>query len=60
MCFESCGKLFERFEIQLTMNFRTIKIDNVAYKEFNNLLVYDSIKDNFFGNNDMLSIILTK
>ena len=52
--------IIERFEIQLTVNFRTIKIDNVAYKEFNNLLVYDSIRDNFFESNDMLSIILTK
>jgi hypothetical protein len=45
--------IIKRFEIQLIVNFRTIKIDDVAYKKLNNLLVYDSIRDKFFESNDM-------
>jgi len=42
------------------VSFGILKINDVAYKEFNNLLVYDIIRDKLFESNDMLSIILTK
>jgi hypothetical protein len=42
------------------MSFGTIKFDKVVNEEFNNLLVYDSIKDKLFESNDIWSIILTE
>jgi len=52
--------VIERFEIQSVVNFETIKINNVAYEEFNNLSIYDSIKDKLFESNNIWSIILTE
>jgi hypothetical protein len=52
--------VIERFEIQSVVNFKTIKINNVAYEEFNNLSIYDSIKDKLFESNNIWSIILTE
>jgi hypothetical protein len=42
------------------VSFEIVTIDDVAYKEFNNVLVYDIIIDKLFKNNDMLSSILTE
>ena len=42
------------------MSFEIVTIDDVAYKEFNNVLVYDIIIDKLFKNNVMLSSILTE
>ena len=42
------------------MSFEIVKIDDIVYKEFNNLLIYDIIRDILFEINDMLIIILTK
>jgi hypothetical protein len=42
------------------VNFEIVKIDDIVYKEFNNLLIYDIIRDILFEINDMLIIILTK
>jgi hypothetical protein len=42
------------------MSFWTVKIDDITYKEFNNILVYDSLRDKLFENNNMWSIILTE
>jgi hypothetical protein len=42
------------------MSFCTIKFDKVVNEEFNNLLVYDSIKDKLFESNDIWSFILTE
>jgi hypothetical protein len=42
------------------MSLRTINIDDVAYKEFYNVSVYDITRDKLFENNDMLSSILTE
>jgi len=42
------------------VSFEIITIDDVAYKEFNNVLVYDIIIDKLFKNNVMLSSILTE
>ena len=42
------------------MSFEMVTIDDVAYKEFNNVLVYDIIIDKLFKNNVMLSSILTE
>ena len=42
------------------MSFRTVKIDDVAYEEFNNLSIYDSIRDKLFKSNDIWSIVITK
>jgi hypothetical protein len=42
------------------VSFGIVKIDDVVYKEFNNLLIYDIIRDILFEINDMLIIILTK
>ena len=42
------------------MSFMTINIDDVAYKEFNNISVYDIIIDKLFENNNILSSILIK
>ena len=37
--------VIERFEIKLAISFGTVKIDDVTYEKFNNLSVYDSIRD---------------
>jgi len=42
------------------MSVETLNIDNIAYKEFNNVLVYNIMRDKLFKNNDMLSSILTE
>ena len=42
------------------MSFGTINIDDVSYEEFNNVSIYDIIKDKLLKNNDMLSSILTE
>jgi hypothetical protein len=42
------------------VSFRRVKIDDVAYEEFNNLSVYESIRDKLFESKDMLIIIFTK
>jgi hypothetical protein len=50
--------VIERFEIQSVVSFGTIKINDVAYEEFNNLSIYDSIKDKLFESNNIWSFIL--
>jgi hypothetical protein len=35
------------------MNFRTIKINDVSYIEFNNVSIYDIIRDKLIENRDM-------
>ena len=40
------------------MSFVIVNIDVVASEEFNNILVYDIIRDRLFENNDMISSIL--
>jgi hypothetical protein len=42
------------------MSFTIVNIDVVTCKEFNNVLVYNIIRDQLFENNDMLSSMLTK
>jgi len=42
------------------VSFETINIDDVSYEEFNNVSIYDIIKDKLLKNNDMLSSILTE
>jgi hypothetical protein len=36
------------------MSFEIIKINNVTYEEFNNLLVYNSLRDKLFESNDIM------
>jgi len=36
------------------VSFEIIKINNVTYEEFNNLLVYNSLRDKLFENNDIM------
>jgi hypothetical protein len=40
------------------MSFETVNIDVVACEEFNNVLIYDIIRDILFENNDMINSIL--
>jgi hypothetical protein len=42
------------------VSLETVNIDDVAYEKFNNILVYDIIRDKLFKNNDILSSILTE
>jgi hypothetical protein len=42
------------------VSFGIVKIDDVAHKEFNNVSVYDIIRDKLFEKNDLLSSILTE
>jgi len=42
------------------MSLGIVNIDDIAYKEFNNVSVYDIIRDKLVENNDMLSNILNK
>jgi hypothetical protein len=42
------------------VSFETVNIDDVAYEKFNNISVYDIIRDKLFKNNDILSSILTE
>ena len=50
----------KKFRIQLVVSFWIVKIDDVSYKEFNNLSIYDSIRDKLFESNNMWNIILTE
>jgi hypothetical protein len=40
------------------MSFWIIKINDVAYEEFNNLSVYDSIRDKLFKSNMLIIIFI--
>jgi hypothetical protein len=42
------------------MSFGIVNIDDVAYEKFNNVSIYDIIKDKLFENKDMLKSILTE
>jgi hypothetical protein len=42
------------------VSFGIVKIDDVAYEELFNILVYNSIRDKLFESNSMLIIILTE
>ena len=42
------------------MSFWIVKIDDVAYEEFNNLSIYDSIIDKLFKSKNMWNIVLIK
>ena len=52
--------MIERFGIQSVMSLGIVNIDDVAYKELNNVSVYVIIRDKLVENNDMLSNILTE
>jgi hypothetical protein len=52
--------MIERFGIQSVMSLGIVNIDDVAYKELNNVSVYVIIRDKLVENNDMLSNILNK
>ena len=52
--------VIKRLEIQSVVNFRIVKIDDVAYEKFNNLSIYDSIIDKLFKSNNMWNIVLIK
>jgi hypothetical protein len=52
--------VIERFEIHSTVNLRIVNINDVSYKLFNNVSIYDIIRDKLFENNDMLSSILNE
>jgi len=47
----------KKIKIQLVVNFRIVKIDDVIYEKLFNLLIYDSMKEKLFKNNNMLIII---
>ena len=63
MCFKPREIFFhlviKSFGIQLTKSFTIVNIDYVACDKFNNVLVYDIIRDKLFKTN-MLSSILFK
>ena len=42
------------------MNLRIVNINDVSYKLFNKVSIYDIIRDKLFENNDMLSSILNE
>jgi hypothetical protein len=42
------------------VSFRTVNIDDVVNEEFNNISLYNIIRDKLFENNDMLSSIPTE
>ena len=42
------------------MSFRTVNIDDVVNEKFNNISVYNIIRDKLFENNDMLNSIPTE
>jgi hypothetical protein len=52
--------VIERFEIHSTVNLRIVNINDVSYKLFNKVSIYDIIRDKLFKNNDMLSSILNE
>jgi hypothetical protein len=52
--------VIERFDIHSTVNLRIVNINDVSYKLFNNVSIFDIIKDKLFENNDMLSSILNE
>jgi hypothetical protein len=42
------------------VSFRTVNIDDVVNEKFNNISVYNIIRDKLFENNDMLNSIPTE
>jgi len=52
--------VIKRFEIHSTVNLRIVNINDVSYKLFNKVSIYDIIRDKLFENNDMLSSILNE
>jgi hypothetical protein len=52
--------VIERFDIHSTVNLRIVNINDVSYKLFNNVSIFDIIRDKLFENNDMLSSILNE
>jgi hypothetical protein len=42
------------------VSFRTVNIDDVVNEEFNNISLYNIIRDKLFENNDMLNSIPTE
>ena len=49
-----------KFEIYSNVNFKIVRIDKVAYEEFFNLPVYESIKEKLFKNNMLILYLLNK
>ena len=39
------------------MSSEIVKINNITYKKLNNLLVYNSLRDKLFENNDIMFYI---
>jgi hypothetical protein len=60
----NCEKIvhlvIQRFEIHSTVNLKIVNINDVSYKLFNNVSIYNIIRDKLFENNDMLSSILNE
>jgi hypothetical protein len=49
-----------KFEIYSNVNFKIVRIDKVAYEEFFNLPVYESMKEKLFKNNMLILYLLNK
>jgi hypothetical protein len=50
--------VIEKFKTQSNMNFEIVKINDIAYEEFFNLSIYESIREILFENNKMLILYL--
>ena len=44
----------KKIKIQLAVSLTTININDIAYEEFNNVSVYDIIRDKLLKNNDII------
>jgi hypothetical protein len=50
--------VIRKFKIQLYVNFKIVKIDDVVYEELFNLSVYESIREKSFENNKLIIVLI--
>jgi len=50
--------VIRKFKIQLYVNFKIVKIDDIVYEELFNLSVYESIREKSFENNKLIIVLI--
>jgi hypothetical protein len=50
--------VIRKFKIQLYVNIKIVKIDDVVYEELFNLSVYESIREKSFENNKLIIVLI--
>jgi hypothetical protein len=50
--------VIRKFKIQLYVNIKIVKIDDVVYEELFNLSIYESIREKSFENNKLIIVLI--